>query len=128
MPDFFDAVCRTLRCSLTNLYAGLMATLNHTERMGDAASAWQQTSQVTSMKKLLIACMLLGAGPALAQNPLTTTQNPPAGTSSESTPQPTNSLPQGAGTERPTQQPGSTVGITGTQPTPAVPMTPSTPR
>ena len=80
------------------------------------------------MKKLLVACLLLGAGPALAQNPLTTTQNPPSGSSSESTPQPTNSLPQGAGTERPTQQPGSTVGTTETQPAPAVPTTPSTTR
>lgn len=76
------------------------------------------------MKKLLIACMLLGAAPALAQNPLTTTQNPPAGTSSESTTQPTNSLPQAAGTERPTQQPGSAVGGAVTQPQAVVPSNP----
>lgn len=80
------------------------------------------------MKKLLIACVLLGAAPAFAQNPLTTTQNPPAGASSESTTQPTNSLPQAAGTERPTNQPGSTVGGTTTQPKTTVPSTPSTTR
>lgn len=128
MPDRFYVVCRTRHRSLVNLRASSTATLNHTGRMSDATSKWQRTSQVTSMKKFIVACMLLGAGPAFAQNPLTTTQNPPSGSSSESTPQPTNSLPQGAGTERPTQQPGSTVGVTGTQPTPAAPTTPATPR
>jgi len=62
------------------------------------------------MKMLIMAFALLGAAPALAQNPLTTTQNPPAGNSSQSTPEPTNSLPKAAGTEKPTNQPGSTVG------------------
>ncbi len=62
------------------------------------------------MKTLIVAFAVLGAAPALAQNPLTTTQSPPAGNSSQSTPEPTNSLPQAAGTEKPTQQPGSTVG------------------
>ncbi len=79
------------------------------------------------MKKLLIAGVLLGAAPAFAQNPLTTTQNPPAGTASESTTQPTNSLPQAAGTERPTNQPGSTVGGTVTQPQVVAPSTATPP-
>ncbi len=64
------------------------------------------------MKTLLVAFAILGAAPALAQNPLTTTQSPPAGNSGQSTPEPTNSLPKAAGTEKPTQQPGSTVGDT----------------
>ncbi len=77
------------------------------------------------MKKLIVACMLLGAGPAFAQNSLTTTQNPPAGASSESTTQPTNSLPQASGTERPTQQPGSKLNETkATQPNSVVPPRP----
>ena len=68
------------------------------------------------MKKLILACALLAAGPVFAQNSLTTTQDPPAGKSNESTPEPTNSLPRGAGTERPTQQPGSSLGQTMTTP------------
>lgn len=68
------------------------------------------------MKKLLIACVLLGAGPVFAQNSFTTTQSPPAGSSNESTTQPTTSLPQASGTERSTVQPGSNVGVTTTQP------------
>ena len=69
------------------------------------------------MKTLIMAFAVLGAAPALAQNSLTTTQSPPAGNSSQSTPNTTNSLPKAAGTERPTQQPGSTVGnATVTQP------------
>jgi len=77
------------------------------------------------MKKLLVAFMILGATPVFAQNTLTTTQNPPAGASSESTTQPTSSLPRAAGTERPTQQPGSTLGgATVTQPQTAVPTRP----
>jgi len=68
------------------------------------------------MKTLIVAFTLLGAIPVLAQNPLTTTQNPPSGGSSESTPEPTNSLPSAAGTERPTQQPGSAVGQVTTNP------------
>ena len=62
------------------------------------------------MKTLIVAFAVLGAAPALAQNPLTITQSPPAGNSSQSTPNTTNSLPQAAGTEKPTNQPGSTVG------------------
>lgn len=71
------------------------------------------------MKTLIMAVAILGAAPALAQNPLTTTQSPPAGNSSQSTPNTTNSLPQAAGTERPTQQPGSTVGSTTPMQSPA---------
>ena len=68
------------------------------------------------MKKLLIAAALLGSASAMAQTPFTTTQNPPAGGSSQSTPQPTNSLPRASGTERPTMQPGSNLGATDTTP------------
>ncbi len=69
------------------------------------------------MRTLIVAIAVLGAAPAFAQNPLTTTQFPPAGGSSESTPNTANSLPKAAGTEKPTQQPGSTVGDTAfTQP------------
>ena len=69
------------------------------------------------MKTLIVAFAILGAAPALAQNALTTTQNPPAGSSSQSTPEPANSLPKAAGTEKPTQQPGSAIGgATSTQP------------
>ena len=64
------------------------------------------------MKTLIVAFAILGAAPAFAQNPLTTTQSPPAGNSSQSSPNTTNSLPKAAGTENPTQQPGSTVGET----------------
>ena len=62
------------------------------------------------MKRFLIAVVLLAAGPALAQNKLTTTQNPPAGKSSESSAQSANSLPSSSGTEAPTKQPGATLG------------------
>ncbi len=79
------------------------------------------------MNKLLIAGVLLGAAPAFAQNPLTTTQSPPAGASSESTTQPTNSLPPASGTERPTNQPGSTVGGAVTQPQVVAPSTTTPP-
>ncbi len=68
------------------------------------------------MKTLIVAFAILGAAPALAQNALTTTQSPPAGGSSESTPNTTNSLPAASGTEKPTQQPGSTVGETAPAP------------
>lgn len=81
------------------------------------------------MKTLAIACALLAAGPAFAQtqgqNSFTTTQNPPAGGSSESTTQPTTSLPQASGTEQPTVQPGSNVGTTVTQPTPGTATAPA---
>ena len=62
------------------------------------------------MKTLIAAAMILVSAQAFAQNPLTTTQNPPAGRSSESTPNTTGSLPKAGGTEKPTNQPGSTVG------------------
>lgn len=68
------------------------------------------------MKTLLVAAMLLGSASAMAQAPFTTTQNPPAGGSSQSSPQPTNSLPRASGTERPTLQPGSNLGATDTAP------------
>ena len=75
------------------------------------------------MKTLIAALAILGAAPAFAQNSFTTTQNPPAGNSSQSTPNTTNGLPQAAGTERPTNQPGSTVGETATQPSATAPTT-----
>jgi len=62
------------------------------------------------MKTLIVAFAILGAAPALAQNPLTTTQSPPAGNSGQSSPNTTNSLLKAAGTETPTQQPGSAIG------------------
>ena len=67
------------------------------------------------MKTLIVAFAILGAAPALAQNSFTTTQNPPAGNSSQSSPNTTNGLPKAAGTEKPTNQPGSAVGETTTQ-------------
>ena len=73
------------------------------------------------MKTLIAAAMILVSAQAFAQNPLTTTQNPPAGRSSESTPNTTSSLPKAGGTERPTNQPGSTVGGV----VPASPVAPS---
>lgn len=76
------------------------------------------------MKTLIVALAILGAAPALAQNPLTTTQSPPSGNSSQSTPNTTNSLPKAAGTERPTQQPGSTVGSATPTQAPATPRRP----
>ena len=75
------------------------------------------------MKTLIAALAILGAAPAFAQNSFTTTQSPPAGNSSQSTPNTTNGLPQAAGTERPTNQPGSTVGETATQPSATAPTT-----
>ena len=78
------------------------------------------------MKTLIVAFAILGAAPAFAQNSFTTTQNPPAGRSSNSTPEPTNSLPKSAGTEKPAQQPGSTVGETTTQPSATAPSTGAT--
>lgn len=80
------------------------------------------------MKKLLIAFALLGSASAMAQTPFTTTQDPPSGNSSQSTPQPTNSLPRAAGTERPTVQPGSNLGTTDTAPRRRVAKKVRTPR
>ncbi len=73
------------------------------------------------MKTLIAALVLLGAAPAFAQNSFTTTQSPPAGNSSQSSPNTMNGLPQAAGTEKPTQQPGSAVGETATQPSVTAP-------
>lgn len=73
------------------------------------------------MKMLIAALAILGAAPAFAQNSFTTTQSPPAGNSSQSTPNTSNGLPQAAGTEKPTQQPGSAVGETTTQPSATAP-------
>ncbi len=75
------------------------------------------------MKTLIVTLAILGAAPAFAQNSFTTTQSPPAGNSSQSSPNTTNGLPQAAGTEKPTQQPGSTVGETTTQPLATAPST-----
>jgi len=71
------------------------------------------------MKTLIVAVAILGAAPAFAQNAFTTTQSPPAGNSGQSSPNTTNSLPKAAGTEKPTEQPGSAVGEARTQPAPA---------
>ncbi len=68
------------------------------------------------MKTLIAALVILGAVPAFAQNPFTTTQSPPAGNSGQSGPETTNSLPRAAGTEKPTEQAGSAVGEVRTQP------------
>ena len=62
------------------------------------------------MKTFIVAALILGAAPAFAQSPLTTTQSPPGGSASESTASTTNSLPKASGTERPTNQPGATLG------------------
>lgn len=78
------------------------------------------------MRTLIAALVILGAAPAFAQNSFTTTQTPPAGNSSQSTPNTTNGLPQAAGTERPTQQPGSAVGSTRVTQPPATARRPAT--
>jgi len=74
------------------------------------------------MKTLIVAAAILGTAPAFApafaQNAFTTTQSPPSGNSSQSTPNTTNSLPKASGTERPTEQPGSAIGEARTQPAP----------
>jgi len=86
----------------------------------NVVSASFKTNEGTPiMRMLIVAFAILGVVPALAQNPLTTTQSPPAGNSSQSTPEPTNSLPKAAGTEKPTQQPGSTAGNTVLTPPPS---------
>lgn len=67
------------------------------------------------MKTLIVAFAILGAAPAVAQNSFTTTQSPPTD-SGQLPPSTTNSLPKAAGTEKPTQQPGSAIGEVTTQP------------
>ncbi len=71
------------------------------------------------MRTLIVAFAILAATPAFAQNAFTTTQSPPSGNSGQSGPETTNSLPRAAGTERPTEQPGSAIGQARTQPAPA---------
>ncbi len=66
------------------------------------------------MRKTLLmsaALLALAYGPVLAQNSMSSTQSPPAPNSSQGTPQPTNSLPDNAGTATRTL-PGSTLGTT----------------
>lgn len=57
--------------------------------------------------KYLALMALFAATPAYALDALTTTQSPPAGNSSQSTPEPANSLPPKAGTQKPKQTPGA---------------------
>lgn len=68
------------------------------------------------MRKTLLlsaALLALAQGPALAQNSLSSTQSPPAPNSSQGTPQPSNSLPDTAGTA--TRSPaGTDIGTTRT--------------
>lgn len=67
------------------------------------------------MRKTLLmsaALLALAHGPALAQNPMSSTQSPPAPNSGQGTPQPSNSLPDAAGTAS-RNLPGSDLGTTG---------------
>ena len=72
------------------------------------------------MRKTLLmsaALLALAQGPVLAQNSLSSTQSPPAPNSSQGTPQPSNSLPDTAGTA--TRSPaGTDIGTTRTSPPP----------
>lgn len=64
------------------------------------------------MRKTLLmsaASLALACGPALAQNSMSSTQSPPAPNSSQGTPQPSNSLPDDAGTAT-RNLPGSNLG------------------
>ena len=76
------------------------------------------------MRKTLLmsaAVLALAQGPVLAQNSLSSTQYPPAPNSSQGTPQPTNSLPDTAGTA--TRDPaGTDIGTTRTTRPRARPM------
>ncbi len=76
------------------------------------------------MRKTLLmsaALLALAQGPVLAQNSLSSTQSPPAPNSSQGTPQPTNSLPDTAGTA--TRSPaGTDIGTTRTARPRARPM------
>ncbi len=68
------------------------------------------------MRKTLLmsaALLALACGPVLAQNPMSSTQSPAAPNSGQGTPQPSNSLPDTAGTAT-RNLPGSTLGTTGT--------------
>lgn len=65
-------------------------------------------------KTLLMSAALLGLayGPALAQNSTSSTMSPPASNASVGTPEPSNSLPAGAGTAS-RMRPGNDIGTTG---------------
>jgi len=70
-------------------------------------------------KTLLMSATLLGlvAGPAFAQNSNQSTQTPPSPNANSAAPEPTNSLPRGAGTGT-FSRPGNNVGTTRTSPQP----------
>jgi hypothetical protein len=74
-------------------------------------------------KTLLMSAALLGLGcsSAFAQNSTSSTMSPPAPNASVGTPEPTNSLPAGAGTAS-RMAPGNDVGTTGVGPTRRMPM------
>lgn len=74
-------------------------------------------------KTLLVSAALLGlaSGPAFAQNSTSSTMSPPAPNASTGTPEPTNSLPAGAGTAT-RMAPGNNVGSTGMAPGGTMPM------
>ncbi len=73
-------------------------------------------------KTLLLSAALLGLayGPTFAQNSTSSTMSPPAPNAAVGTPEPTNSLPVGAGTAAPRMAPGNNLG--GTAPSRAMPM------
>lgn len=76
------------------------------------------------MRKTLLmsaALLALACGPVLAQNSMSSTQSPPAPISSQGTPQPTNSLPDDAGTAT-RNLPGSNLGATAAPPSRVRPM------
>lgn len=71
---------------------------------------------------LMSAAMLgLAIGPAFAQNSTSSTMSPPAPNASVGTPEPSNSLPTGAGTAS-RMVPGNNVGTTAMSPSRAMPM------
>jgi len=74
-------------------------------------------------RTLLTSAALLGlaCGPVLAQNTTSSTMSPPAPNAQTGTPEPTNSLPAGAGTAT-RMRPGDNVGMTRTDPRRAMPM------
>ncbi len=75
-------------------------------------------------KTLLMSAALLGLayGSAFAQNSTSSTMSPLAPNAAVGTPEPTNSLPRGAGTAMPRMAPGNEVGSTGVGPGRAMPM------
>jgi len=74
-------------------------------------------------KTLLLSAAIIGLaiGPAFAQNSTSSTMSPPSPNASVASPQPSNSLPAGAGTAS-RMVPGNNVGTTSTSPGQAVPM------